>query len=87
MDRTSDGCGYQRRRRLAAFGDKSLDANRGSFSLLEKADVYGGRLLQLGLVALVTLLYSGRDARAFALCNGCPELFASRPAAPAQKAA
>jgi hypothetical protein len=47
----------------------------------------GGRLSQLGLVALVTLLYSGRDARAFALCNGCPELFAGRPAAPAQKAA
>jgi hypothetical protein len=49
----------------------------------------GGRLSQLGLVtvALVTLSCSGRDARAFALCNGCPELFASTPAAPIQKVA
>src|ERR1700722_9623421 len=52
-----------------------------------KRTYMGGRLSQLGLVALVTLLYSGRDARPVALCNGCPELFAGRPAAPAQKAA
>jgi hypothetical protein len=49
----------------------------------------GGRLSQFGLVAaaLLTLLCSDRDARAFALCDGCPDLFASTAAAPTQKAA